>query len=149
MSYFEVRRDEFLISADPARLDFDAICDFLTRAYWAQGRPRAAVERAFAHSLPFGLYDGSRQIGMARVLSDQAVFAYLMDVFIHEDYRGRGLGKWLVETVLSHPDVKNARRWMLATDDAHGLYARHGFTLLHEPTHWMERLRPYPEEGQR
>lgn len=144
--FLEVHRDGLTISTDPARLDFDVICDFLARAYWAQGRPRAAAERAFAHSLPFGLYDGSRQIGVARVLSDQAVFAYLMDVFIHEDYRGRGLGKWLVETILSHPDVRDVRRWLLATNDAHGLYARFGFKSPSQPEVWMERLRPYPGE---
>ncbi len=144
--YFESRRDGLVISADPARLDFDIICDFLTRAYWAKGRPREAVLRAFANSLPFGLYDGSRQIGVARVLSDRAVFAYLMDVFIHEDYRGRGLGKWLVETVLSHPDVKNVRRWMLATSDAHELYARFGFKTIEDPALWMERVKPFPGE---
>ena len=143
---FESSRDGFLISTDPARLDFDVICDFLKRAYWAQGRPREAVERAFAHSLPFGLYEGSRQIGMARVLSDGAVFAYLMDVFIHEEYRGRGLGKWLVETVLAHPDVKNVRRWMLATSDAHELYARFGFQPIDDPTMWMQRIQPFPDE---
>ena len=143
---FESRRDEFLISTDPARLDFDVICDFLKRAYWAQGRPREAAERAFAHSLPFGLYEGSRQIGMARVLSDGAVFAYLMDVFVHEDYRGRGLGKWLVETVLAHPDVKNVRRWMLATSDAHELYSRFGFHPVEDPATWMDRIKPFPDE---
>jgi GNAT superfamily N-acetyltransferase len=146
-SYFESHRDGFLISTDPDRLDLDTICDFLTRAYWARGRPREATERAYAHSLVFGLYDGSRQIGVARVLSDYAIFAYLMDVFIHEDYRGRGLGKWLIETILSHPDVKNVRRWMLATSDAHELYARFGFKSPGQPELWMERIQPFAEEG--
>ncbi len=145
--FFESRRGEFVVSADPNRLDFNVIHDFLARAYWAQGRPRAAVERAFAHSLPFGLYEGSRQIGVARVLSDNAVFAYLMDVFIHEDYRGRGLGQWLLESVMSHPDLKDARRWMLATRDAHELYARFGFHPVDDPSLWMERIKPFPEEG--
>lgn len=145
--YFETRRDEFTISADPARLDFDVMYDFLKRAYWAQGRPRQAVERAFEHSLPFGLYAGPRQIGMARVLSDYAVFAYLMDVFIHEDYRGRGLGKWLLESVMAHPDLKNVRRWMLATRDAHALYSQFGFHPVEDPALWMERIKPFPEEG--
>ena len=144
--FFETHRENLTISTDPSRLDMDAICDFLARAYWAQGRPREAAERAFAHSLPFGLYEGSRQIGMARVLSDGAVFAYLMDVFIHEDYRGRGLGKWLVETVLAHPDVKNVRRWMLATSDAHELYSRFGFHPVEDPATWMERVKPFPDE---
>jgi GNAT superfamily N-acetyltransferase len=146
-NHFEAHRDGFLISTDPDRLDLDTVCDFLTRAYWAKGRPREATERAYAHSLVFGLYDGSRQIGVARVLSDYAIFAYLMDVFVHEDYRGRGLGKWLVETVLSHPDVKDVRRWMLATSDAHELYARFGFKSPGQPELWMERIQPFAEEG--
>ena len=144
--YYESQRGGFTISADPARLDFDAICDFLTRAYWAKGRPREATERAYAHSLVFGLYDGSRQIGVARVLSDTAIFAYLMDVFVHEDYRARGLGKWLLETIFEHPDLKNVRRWMLATSDAHELYARYGFKSPSHPDSWMERLKPFPGE---
>lgn len=145
--YFEVQRDNITISTDPTRLDMDAICDFLTRAYWAQGRPRAVTERAYAHSLVFGVYDGARQIGVARVASDLAVFAYLMDVFIHEDYRGQGIGKWLLDVILhQYPDLQNVRRWMLATQDAHELYARFGFKLLEEPERWMDWIRPYPEE---
>ena len=145
--YFESRRDGLLISTDPARLDFDAICDFLTRAYWAKGRPHEATERAYSHSLVFGLYDGSRQIGVARVLSDTAIFAYLMDVFVHENYRGRGLGKWLIETIFEYPDLKNVRRWMLATSDAHELYARVGFKSPSQPDLWMEKLKPFVGEG--
>jgi GNAT superfamily N-acetyltransferase len=143
---FETHRDGLTISTDPARLDLDAICDFLTRAYWAKGRPREATERAYAHSLVFGLYDGSRQIGVARVLSDTAIFAYLMDVFVHEDYRGRGLGKWLIETIFEYPDLKNVRRWMLATSDAHELYARYGFKSPSQQDSWMEKLKPFPNE---
>ena len=145
-NYLETHRDGFTISTDPARLDFDTICDFLTRAYWARGRPREATERAYAHSFVFGLYDGSRQIGVARVVSDTAIFAYLMDVFIHEDYRARGLGKWLLETILDHPDLKNVRRWMLATNDAHELYARYGFKPITQPELWMEKWKPFPGE---
>lgn len=145
-TFFETRRGEFSISTDPARLDFDAICDFLRRAYWAKGRPREATERAYAHSLVFGLYEGSRQIGVARVLSDTAIFAYLMDVFIHEDYRGRGLGKWFLETIFNYPELKNVRRWMLATSDAHELYARYGFKPASQPDSWMEKLKPFAGE---
>jgi GNAT superfamily N-acetyltransferase len=144
---FETRRGTLTISTDPARLDLDAICDFLSRSYWARGRPREATERAYAHSLVFGLYDGTRQIGMARVVSDFAIFAYLMDVFVREEYRGRGVGKWLIETILDFPDLKNVRRWMLATSDAHELYARYGFTSPSDPASWMERLRPFPGES--
>ncbi len=144
--YFETQRDGLTLSADPARLDMDAVCDFLSRAYWAQGRPRAVTERAFENSLAFGLYDGTRQIGMARVVSDFAVFAYLCDVFIHEDYRGNGIGKWMLESILDHPDLKTIRRWMLATRDAHEFYRRYGFGAPHDPKSWMERLRPFPDE---
>lgn len=146
-TFLETQRDTFTISTDPSRLDLDVICDFLTRAYWATGRPRERTERALKHSLVFGLYDGSRQIGLARVVSDYAVFAYLCDVFIHEDYRGRGLGKWLMETVMSHPDLQGLRRWTLATSDAHGLYRQFGFDAPTKPESWMEMFRPFPGEG--
>ena len=145
--FFEAHRDSLLISTDPARLDVDAICDFLSRAYWAKGRPRERTERALANSLVFGVYDGQRQIGLARVVSDYAIFAYLCDVFIHEDYRGRGFGKWLMETMFSHPDLQGLRRWTLATNDAHGLYRRYGFDALTRPDTWMELFRPFPGEG--
>jgi ribosomal protein S18 acetylase RimI-like enzyme len=143
----ETRRDNFTISTDPARLDVDAICDFLTRAYWAIGRPRERTERALRNSLVFGLYDGGKQIGLARVVSDYSIFAYLCDVFIHEDYRGRGLGKWLVQTVMEHPDLRDVRRWMLVTSDAHGLYRPFGFTTLEEPERWMHIFKRFTEEA--
>ena len=146
-NYFESRRDHLTISTDPTRLDMDAVCDFLARAYWAKGRPRAATERAFVNSLVFGLYNGTRQIGMARVVSDFAIFAYLCDFFIHEDYRGHGVGQWMLQTIFDHPDLKGMRRWMLATSDAHGLYARYGFQSPGRPETWMEWLRPFPEEN--
>jgi GNAT superfamily N-acetyltransferase len=142
----ETHRDSFTISTDPARLDIDAICDFLTRAYWAKGRPRERTERALTNSLVFGLYDGNRQIGLARVVSDYAVVAYLCDVFIHEDYRAHGLGKWLIETVMNHPDLQGLRRWTLATRDAHDLYRQFGWNDMQSPENWMEILRPYPGE---
>ena len=144
--FFETQRKNITISTDPARLDMEIICDFLARSYWANTRPRAKTELAIANSLVFGLYDGAQQIGVARVVSDCAVVAYLCDVFIHEDYRGRGLGKWLLESILTHPDLKDVRRWLLATDDAHELYQRYGFETLSEPEHWMQRLRPFAGE---
>jgi GNAT superfamily N-acetyltransferase len=140
--HFESHRENYLISTDPALLDVDTICDFLTRAYWAQGRPRKITERALSNSLVFGLYDGLRQIGLARVVSDYSIFAYLCDVFIHEDYRGQGLGKWLMETILSHPDLSDIRRWLLVTNDAHGLYEQYGFTTIADPERWMQIFRP-------
>lgn len=142
----ETHRDPFTISTDPARLDIDAICDFFKRAYWAHGRPRERTERALANSLVFGVYEGTKQVGIARVVSDYAVVAYLCDVFIHEDYRAHGLGKWLIETVMSHPDLQGLRRWTLATRDAHGLYKQYGFSPLADPTGWMEILNPFPGE---
>ena len=137
---FETHRDNFTISTDPSRLDVDAIVDMLARAYWAQGRTREMVARYLQHSLTFGLYEGSRQIGLARIVSDFATFAWLCDVFVHEDYRGHGLGKWLMASVHSHPDLQGLRRWMLATRDAHGLYRQFGWVPLEPPDYWMMKL---------
>lgn len=142
----ETKQDQFTISTNPARLDLDVICDFLKRSYWANTRPRERTEHAIQNSLVFGLYDDEKQIGLARVVSDYSVFAYLCDVFIHEDYRAHGLGKWLIQTVMGHPDLKGVRRWLLATNDAHGLYEQFGFRTIKEPEHWMQHVKPFPEE---
>jgi len=141
----ETHREQFTISTDPERLDIDTICDFLQRAYWANTRPRDRTERALQNSLVFGLYEGDHQIGLARVISDYSVFAYLCDVFIHEEYRAHGLGKWLIRTVMEHPDLKDVRRWLLVTHDAHELYKPFGFTSIEDPEHWMQNFRPFPE----
>ena len=138
----EYKRDNFSISDDPVKLDIDAICDFLSRAYWADTRPRDVIEKSIQFSLNFGVYDGERQIGYARVVTDRAIFAYLCDVFIHEDYRGQDLGKWMMECVMSHPDLQSMKRWCLLTRDAHGLYRQFGFTELNDPSRWMEKLDP-------
>jgi N-acetylglutamate synthase-like GNAT family acetyltransferase len=143
----ETHRDNFTISTDPARLDIDTICDFLKRAYWANTRPRERTERAIQNSLVFGVYDGSKQIGLARVISDYSIFAYLCDVFIHEDYRAHGLGKWLIQTILEHPALKDMRRWLLVTNDAHTLYKQFGFTAIEDPERWMQMFRRFPEEN--
>jgi GNAT superfamily N-acetyltransferase len=143
----EVYRENFTISTDPTRLDVDAIAEMLKRAYWARGRPRERVDRSLANSLVFGLYDGKKQIGLARIISDYAIFAYLCDVFIQEDYRAQGLGKWLMQTVHGHPDLQGLRRWTLATRDAHSLYSQFGWTSLNDPNSWMEILNPFPGEG--
>ena len=142
----ETHRDQFTISTDPTRLDVDTIVDMLTRAYWAVGRPRERTERALQNSLVFGVYDGDRQIGVARVISDYSIFAYLCDVFIHEDYRAHGLGKWLIQTIMEHPDLKEMRRWVLVTNDAHGLYKQFGFSSIEDPEHWMQMFRLFPSE---
>ena len=136
----ETRHENLLISTDPARLDLDAITDMLSRAYWAKGRTREVIARYVQHSLVFGVYDGEKQIGLARIVSDYTTFAWLCDVFIHEDYRGRGIGKWLMETILSHPELQGLRRFLLATRDAHGLYAQYGFKPLSIPERWMEKF---------
>jgi GNAT superfamily N-acetyltransferase len=142
----EVQRDLYTISTDPARLDVEAVCDMLSHAYWATGRPRSRTERALQNSLVFGVYEGTRQVGLARVVSDYSIFAYLCDVYIHEQHRARGLGKWLIETIMAHPDLQGLRRWTLVTLDAHELYRQFGWEGLKEPQGWMEILRPYPGE---
>jgi GNAT superfamily N-acetyltransferase len=135
---FEQHRDPFVISTDPARLDLAGIHGFLTTSYWAKGIPLATVQAAIAHSLPFGIYEGERQVGFARVISDTATFAYLADVFVLEGWRGQGLSKWLLTCILAHPDLQGLRRWLLATRDAHGLYRQAGFQPLPAPNRWME-----------
>ena len=136
----ETQRDNYTISTDPARLDIDAIAAMLTRAYWAQGRTREMIARYVQHSLVFGIYHAEKQIGLARIVSDYTTFAWLCDVFIHEEHRGRGLGKWLMETIHGHPDLQGLRRWMLATRDAHGLYEQFGWTPLDNPERWMNKF---------
>jgi GNAT superfamily N-acetyltransferase len=138
----EWTRGEYTVSCDRARLDFEVIHGFLSReSYWARGRTRERVERAVAGSLPFGLYKGGRQVGFARVVTDYATFSWLADVFVLDTERGRGLGVWLVECVMSHPDLREMRRWLLATRDAEELYRRFGFRDLKESAlGWMEKL---------
>lgn len=143
---YETRRDSFTVSDDVSRLDMSAVYEFLSSAYWAKDRPRQYTDIAFANSLVLGVYEGERMIGMARIATDYAIFAYLCDVFICEEYRGRGLSKWLIQSALDHPRLKHMRRWMLTTDDAHGLYRRYDFELLPDAEKWMQRLRPF-EEG--
>jgi len=136
----EIRKDAYIISTDSAKLDIDAIADMLKRAYWAQGRTREMIARYVQHSLVFGVYHDGKQIGLARVVSDYTTFAWLCDVFIHEDHRGHGLGKWLMETIHAHPDLQGLRRWLLATKDAHGLYQQFGWRLLDNPERWMQKI---------
>jgi len=142
--FYETSRDGFTISTDPARLDLALIHRTLsTESYWAEGRSRDLSDRAFAGSLPFGLYaaDGA-QVGWARVVTDRATFAYLADVWVLAGHRGRGLSKFLVGAMLAHPELKQLRRWTLFTNDAQGLYAQFGFTAIAEPHKAMERRQP-------
>ena len=140
----EWRRGEYAISTDPARLDLDVIHGFLSRSYWAEGIPRQTVERSIEHSLPFGVYQrtgaGERQVGFGRVISDRATFAYLADVFVLEELRGQGLGAWMIECMIAHPELQSLRRWALVTRDAHALYRKFGWLELAAPERHMERL---------
>ena len=128
------------ISTERERLDLDVIHGFLREAYWSPGVPRDVVERSFAHSLCFGLYapDGA-QAGFARAVTDRATFAWIADVFVLPEHRGQGLATWLMRTLLDHPDLRELRRVVLATKDAHGLYTGLGFGALARPERWMER----------
>lgn len=138
----EWRRDTYLISTDREKLDRSLIHRFLETSYWARGIPRELVDRGIENSLCFGLYDGDRQVGFARVITDLSTFAYLADVFVLESARGRKLGVWLIETIMAHPQLQGLRRWMLATADAHGLYRKFGFTGLSRPERIMEIVDP-------
>ena len=135
-------RGPFVISTDRGRLDLDAVHGYISTSYWAAGMPRAVLERAIENSLIFGIYDGSRQIGFARAITDRATYAYLSDVFVIEEYRGRGLSKWLMECVLAHPDLQGLRRFALFTRDAQGLYARYGFGPPRGASTYLERRTP-------
>jgi GNAT superfamily N-acetyltransferase len=140
MQIDEHQRGDFLITTDQSRLDVDAIHAYLVRSYWAKGIPRDTLVRGIAGSLCFGVFQGKRQIGFARAISDFATYAYLSDVFILEEFQGQGLGKWLMECVMSHPNLQGLRRWGLATRDAHGLYRQYGFQQLTFPDRMMEIL---------
>ena len=118
------RRGEFSISTDPADFDISAIHAYLSTSYWAAGIPKETVARSIANSLCFGVFNGDAQIGFARVITDRATFAYVGDVYILDAFQGRGLGTWLMQTIIAHPDLQGLRRWSLVTRDAHGLYAR-------------------------
>lgn len=147
----EWQRGEFVVSDSRDELDIDTIHAFLSETYWARGIPRSIVEKAVANSLCFGLYHNEEQVGFARAITDRATFAYLADVFILHDYRGHGLGKWLLACILEHPELLGLRRLLLATSDAHGLYGRYGFTSLRRPANFMEisRLNPYQGDRER
>jgi GNAT superfamily N-acetyltransferase len=140
----EWTQGEFLITTDPARVDLDVVHGFLSTAYWCQGIPRERVARSVAASLNFSLYHQDRQVGFARVVTDRATFAWVADVFVLESWRGRGLSKWLMRTVVGHPELQGLRRWVLATRDAHALYTQVGFTPLAAPQRFMERWTPDP-----
>lgn len=134
--------DPYEITTDPARMDVPAIHAFLSQTYWSPGIPMAVVQRAIANSLCFGVFSGNAQVGFARVITDKATFAYLADVYILEAHRGKGLSRRIMEQVIAHPDLQGLRRMLLATRDAHALYAQYGFKPLAAPDRMMEVHRP-------
>ncbi len=142
MTHAEHRRGQFLVSTDPARLDLDFIHGYLTRSYWSEGISREIVEGGIANSLCFGVYEGDRQVGFARVVTDYATFAYLADVFIIESHRGKGLSKFLMECIVNDSRLQGFRRWILGTRDAHSLYEQYGFKPLAKPDRFMEIHNP-------
>jgi len=143
----EWRNGSYTITTDPARVDLAVVHGYLTASYWAKGIPLEIVRRSVEHALNFSLWhepaDGHpRQVGFARVITDQATFAYVGDVFVLDPHRGLGLSKWLMRVILDHPGLQGFRRWCLLTRDAHGLYAQVGFGPLSDPSRWMERWTP-------
>jgi GNAT superfamily N-acetyltransferase len=141
MENYEERRGNFHISTAQDKLDIDAIHVFLNRVYWSEGISKDRVATAIANSLCFGIYDSATQVGFARVITDAATFAYLCDVYVLDAYRGRGLSRWMMEAICAHPSLQNLRRFSLVTRDAHGLYAKFGFTPLQNASGHMEILR--------
>ena len=149
----EWTRDSFVISDDVSRVDRDLVHRYLRDdSYWSQGVPRDVVDRSIDNSLCLSLFDGDDQVGFARLITDRSTFSFLADVFVLPSHRGRGLARWLVQTVLDHPDLEGQRRILLGTDDAHELYAQLGFTPLERTERFMDIFRPAPaiyaaEEG--
>ena len=142
-AYVVERQGDFELSTDPSRLDRALIHRFLSeQSYWATGVPRAVVDRSLEHSLCFGVYRADEQVAFARVITDRATFAYLADVFVLPECRADGLGQWMIGIVMRHPELQGLRRFLLATKDAHGLYARFGFAPLANPTRFLERFDP-------
>lgn len=138
----ELFKDNFCISTDKAKLDIPYIHQFLRTTYWAEHIPMEILQKSIDGSICFGVYDGKNQVGFARVISDQATYAYLADVFIDPLYRKRGLSRSLLETILGHPDLQGLRVWELATNDAQGLYAKFGFKPPEMPARIMRIVVP-------
>ena len=134
----------FIISTDKALIDFDTVYKYLSDdSYWAAGITADRLKKAIGNSICFGVYKDGAQAGFTRVITDQATFAYICDVFVLPEYRGLGLSKWLMQTIMEHPELQGLRRWSLATADAHGLYSQVGFVPLSRPNTWMEIFTPY------
>jgi GNAT superfamily N-acetyltransferase len=136
----EYRKANYSISTDINEDDLGVIYEFLTNCYWAHGIPYSLVRKSVQNSLCFGVHEGDKLVGFARVVSDYATFAYLADVFVLESHRGKGLSKWLMECIMSHPELQGLRRWVLSTRDAHELYRKYGFSNVKWPERYMEIL---------
>ena len=137
------RNGEYEIDTDRKRLDLAAIHRFLSKeSYWAQNRTMEQTLTAIENSQCFGLFCGKQQVGFARVVTDRATFAYIGDVYVVEEHRGKGLSKWLMKVIVEQPDLQGLRRWVLATRDAHSLYEQYDFAPLKFPERWMERTAP-------
>jgi N-acetylglutamate synthase-like GNAT family acetyltransferase len=134
--------DQYEISTERSRLDFALIHEFLHSSYWARGIPRDVLEKAIQHSLCFGAYYGGQQVGFARVVTDFATFAYIADVFVVPEHRGHGVSKMIMNAILAHPELQGMRRILLATHDAHKLYAQFGFEPLGHPDQFMSIHKP-------
>ena len=134
----ELTRDNLVLSDDKSLIDIEVVHGFLQTAYWSEGVPRSIVAGAIENSLCIGVYEGSAQVAFARVITDYSTFAYLADVFVIPSYRGHGIGKWMVTSIIDEPRLQGLRRWLLATRDAHGLYEQVGFRPLNDPSRWME-----------
>jgi GNAT superfamily N-acetyltransferase len=136
---YEVHRDGFLVTTDVSLIDVDRVHRFLSQeSYWAADMPRERFVTGFKNSIPLGAFRGGEQAGFCRIITDRATFAYLADVFVYQHFRGQGVSKLMIEAALAHPEVQGLKRWMLGTRDAHGLYARFGFSALSTPGRWME-----------
>ena len=140
---FEERKDNFIISTDKSKLDIDLIHDYLcNESYWAKGIRFDTVKTSINNSECFGVYDGDKLIGFARVITDLATFGYIGDVFVLNEHRGKGLSKWLMECIMKHPQMQGFRRWVILTRDAHELYKKYGFTPVRKPQNYMENHNP-------
>ena len=135
-------KDDYSITTNKEKIDVDYTQQFLTQTYWAEGIPRSTVEKSIQGSICFAVFHGPQQVGFARVITDEATFAYLADVFIDPAYRGKGLSQWLMEVIMDYPGLQGLRRFLLATRDAHGLYAKFGFEPIPSTTPWMQVHKP-------
>ena len=148
MSYHEwVQRDGFVVTSDLKQVNIEALHKYLsTESYWAKNIPREIVEKGVKNSLNFSLLSPQKRfIGYAKLITDRATFAYLADVYIEKEFRGQGLGKWLMECIMSHPELQNLRLWLLHTKDAHSLYSKFGFSQPTNIEKIMHIYRPASE----